>query len=122
MACLDERAGLYRALRGVEDVREYLATKDDRADEETLTELVLRELLQKVLRFPADAVFEQLSRDGSKPDFTPIARRPCESPQYVFGMPSTCWPTKPRISSCASGASRNSRTSRHRRSTWYSCE
>ena len=72
VACLDERAGLYWALRGAESVREHLATKDDRADEETLTELILREILQKVLRFPADAVFEQLSRDGSKPDFTPI--------------------------------------------------
>lgn len=62
--CLDERAGQYLALRGAEDVAEYLSKPADRSDEEILTEPILRSLIERVLGFPRDAYFEQLGRGG----------------------------------------------------------
>jgi hypothetical protein len=69
---LDARAGTYRALNGATDVADYLGRGTAAEDEETLTEPLLRELLQRLLGFPPDGYFEQLSRLGSKPDFTPV--------------------------------------------------
>ncbi len=70
--CLDERAGQYRALRGANDVAEYLAKPSERSDEELLTEPILRAIIERVLGFPRDAYFEQLGKGGHKPDFTPF--------------------------------------------------
>ncbi|MEJ7786762.1 MAG: N-6 DNA methylase, partial [Solirubrobacteraceae bacterium] len=69
---LDARAGTYRALNGATNVADYLGRGTTAEDEETLTEPLLRELLQRLLGFPPDGYFEQLSRLGSKPDFTPV--------------------------------------------------
>ncbi|MDQ3090831.1 MAG: SAM-dependent methyltransferase [Actinomycetota bacterium] len=69
---LDAHAGTYRALNGATNVADYLGRGTTAEDEETLTEPLLRELLQRLLGFPPDGYFEQLSRLGSKPDFTPV--------------------------------------------------
>lgn len=71
-SALDARAGTYRALNGARHVGEYLARVTSTEDEEMLTEPLLREVLQRLLGFPPDAYFEQLSRLGGKPDFTPV--------------------------------------------------
>lgn len=74
-AVLDARTKLYRELsagRAARTVGDYLAGKGTREDEESLTEPILAELLERVLDFPKDAYFPQLSRSGLKPDFTPV--------------------------------------------------
>ncbi len=68
--CLDRRAGVYRRLNGTRNVATYLATaRGD--DEEILTEPILADVLERVLGFPPDGYFPQLSKSGLKPDFTP---------------------------------------------------
>lgn len=69
---LDEQAGRYRELNGGRTFAEYLEQPRTRDDEELLTEPVLADVIERVLGFPRDAYFPQLSRSGSKPDFTPI--------------------------------------------------
>lgn len=69
---LDRRPRLYSELADAADFGEYLAAGARQDDEEVLTELVLAEFLEKVLGFPADAYFSQLSKSGLKPDFTPM--------------------------------------------------
>jgi len=69
---LDGRAGLYRVLNGARTVEDYLARGATGEDEETLTEPLLADLLERVLGFPPDGYFAQLSRSGLKPDFTPV--------------------------------------------------
>jgi hypothetical protein len=64
-------AGRMRELRGTDDLSDYIAAGGG-ADEETLTEPILREILEQVLGFPKDGYFEQLSKSGRKPDFTPV--------------------------------------------------
>lgn len=70
-ALLDSFQGQYRKLRGADDLRAYLLAPAAEADEEILTEPVLRSILREVLGFPQDAIFEQLGKSGLKPDFTP---------------------------------------------------
>lgn len=69
---LDEPLGRYRELNGARNLSEYLQRDRSREDEELLTEPILKELIERVLRFPPDAYFPQLGRSGLKPDFTPI--------------------------------------------------
>jgi len=69
---LDARAGTYRALNDARHLGEYLQRGTSTEDEEILTEPLLREVLQRLLGFPPDGYFEQLSRLGGKPDFTPV--------------------------------------------------
>jgi len=70
-AVLDGMGGRYRELRGADDVGAYLAASGEGEDEETLTEPLLADLLERVLGFPRDAYFPQRGRGGRKPDFTP---------------------------------------------------
>jgi len=69
---LDRRPGLYRELADASDFGAYLASDARRDDEELLTEGVLAEIIERVLGFPPDAYFPQLSKSGLKPDFTPM--------------------------------------------------
>lgn len=71
-AALDRQAGRYREINGARDFGDYLARDVPREDEELLTEPVLSDFLERVLGFPTDAYFPQLSRSGLKPDFTPV--------------------------------------------------
>lgn len=59
---LDRQAGRYRKINGARSFGEYLAREAPREDEELLTEPILSDLLERVLEFPADAYFPQLSR------------------------------------------------------------
>ncbi|MGZ8716781.1 MAG: hypothetical protein ACXWYO_06680, partial [Gaiellaceae bacterium] len=68
---IDEYAPAFQKLRRARNLAEYLAAKNDRADEETLTEPILRSVIERVLGFPKGRYLEQLSRSGRKPDFTP---------------------------------------------------
>jgi len=68
---LDEFGGQYRKLRNASNLRDYLGAPSVRADEEILTEPILRLILRRVLGFPQDGIFEQLGKSGRKPDFTP---------------------------------------------------
>ena len=68
---LDEFEGQYRKLRNASNLRDYLGAPSVRADEEILTEPILRLILRRVLGFPQDGIFEQLGKSGRKPDFTP---------------------------------------------------
>jgi hypothetical protein len=69
---LDRRAGIYKELAGAGDAGAYMVIGPDRDDEEILTEPIFQDFLQKVLGFPPDAYFPQLSKSGLKPDFTPM--------------------------------------------------
>ena len=69
---IDARAPQYEALRGAKTFAEYLVAPGDRADEEQIVEPIFRDLIRDSLGFPVGQMFEQLSRDGSKPDFTPL--------------------------------------------------
>lgn len=69
---LDRRAGIYRELADAKDAGAYLIVGPERDDEEILTEPLLAEILERVLGFPPDAYFPQLSKSGLKPDFTPM--------------------------------------------------
>src|SRR5665811_1745788 len=69
---LDRRPGLYRELADASDLGSYLANGARQDDEELLTEPILTEFLERVLGFPPDAYFPQLSKSGLKPDFTPM--------------------------------------------------
>jgi len=71
-AVLDTPAARYRQLNGAKDFGRYLSGQLSHEDEELLTEPILRDLLERLLGFPPDGYFEQLSRSGLKPDFTPI--------------------------------------------------
>jgi hypothetical protein len=68
---LDAQTGRYEQLRHVSSFGAYLDATGDRADEETLTEPILAQILEQVLGFPSDEYVPQLSRSGLKPDFTP---------------------------------------------------
>jgi hypothetical protein len=70
-AILDAQTGRYETLRGASTLDVYLAAKGASADEETLTEPVLAQILERVLGFPADEYVPQLGKGGLKPDFTP---------------------------------------------------
>jgi hypothetical protein len=69
---LDRRARIYRELSGASDAGAYMVAGPERDDEELLTEPVLADVLEKVLGFPPDGYFPQLSKSGLKPDFTPM--------------------------------------------------
>ncbi len=69
---LDRREGIYRDLADAPDLRTYLEKGAPRDDEELLTEQILADILERVLGFPPDAYFPQLSKSGLKPDFTPM--------------------------------------------------
>ena len=69
---LDRRPLLYRELADASDLGTYLANGARQDDEELLTEQILVEILERVLGFPPDAYFPQLSKSGLKPDFTPM--------------------------------------------------
>ena len=71
VAVLDAQKGRYEQLRHASTFGGYLDAKADGADEETLTEPVLAQILEKVLGFPGDEYVPQLGRSGLKPDFTP---------------------------------------------------
>jgi hypothetical protein len=65
---LDAQKGRYEQLRHASTFGAYRDAKGDRADEETLTEPVLVQILEKVLGFPGDEYVPQLGRSGLKPD------------------------------------------------------
>lgn len=69
---LDRRPSIYRELADASNLGEYLANGARQDDEELLTEGVLAEIIERVLGFPPDAYFPQLSKSGLKPDFTPM--------------------------------------------------
>ena len=71
-AVLDRGPGLYRELADAADFEAYLDNGARQDDEELLTEGILQEMIERVLGFPADAYFPQLSKSGLKPDFTPM--------------------------------------------------
>lgn len=72
-SCLEDFEGRYAALKpGAKSVGDYLSRAPAGADEETLTEPVLAQILERVLGFGAGTYFPQLGRSGLKPDFTPI--------------------------------------------------
>jgi len=71
-AVLDGRRRQMRQINGARDIEEYLTRGPGRDDEEILTEPLFRDFLEGVLGFPRDGYFEQLSRSGLKPDFTPV--------------------------------------------------
>lgn len=56
---------------GAADVADYLGRTLAKDDEETLTERILGDVLERVLGFGPNDYVPQLSRDGRKPDFTP---------------------------------------------------
>lgn len=68
---VDDYAPVFAKLRGASDLAGYLAARPDQADEEILTEPILRSIIERVLGFPKGRYLEQLSRSGKKPDFTP---------------------------------------------------
>lgn len=70
-SCIDEYKNIFRKLRGAGSLVEYLSKRGDRADEEILTEPILRSIIERVLGFPRGAYLEQLEKSGRKPDFTP---------------------------------------------------
>ena len=70
-AILDAQKGRYEHFRHVSTFDAYLSAKGSHADEETLTETVLAELLTRLLGFPIDEYVPQLGKSGLKPDFTP---------------------------------------------------
>jgi hypothetical protein len=68
---IDDYAPVFKKLRGAARLADYLAAKGDRADEEILTEPILRSIIERVLGFPKGRYLEQLGKSGRKPDFTP---------------------------------------------------
>ncbi|MGH2934884.1 MAG: HsdM family class I SAM-dependent methyltransferase [Gaiellaceae bacterium] len=68
---IDEYAPVFQKLRDARDLAGYLAVRGDRADEEILTEPILRSVIERVLGFPKGRYLEQLGKSGRKPDFTP---------------------------------------------------
>ena len=68
---IDEYNPAFRKLRSAPNLAAYLAAKGERADEEVLTEPVMRSLIERVLGFPKGRYLEQLGKSGRKPDFTP---------------------------------------------------
>jgi len=70
-AVLDRYSGRYAERADVTSVVEYLAVRQRTDDEELLTEPILGDLLLELLGFPHGAFFPQLSKSGTKPDFTP---------------------------------------------------
>jgi N-6 DNA Methylase/Eco57I restriction-modification methylase len=71
-AVIDEHARIFaRRVPGARDLRQYLDARPSQADEELLTEPVLREIIKRVLGFGTGEVLEQLGASGRKPDFTP---------------------------------------------------
>jgi len=74
LAVFEAYGGLYGQLSEgrADDIRTYLALADvPKEDEETLTEPILGDLLERLLGFPRGGYVAQLSRSGLKPDFTP---------------------------------------------------
>jgi hypothetical protein len=69
---LDRRTKIYKELAGATDAGAYMVIGPERDDEEILTEPILADVLEKVLGFPPDGYFPQLSKSGLKPDFTPM--------------------------------------------------
>ena len=72
LTVLDRRPRVYRELAGAADFGAYLDNGARQDDEELLTEEILQEIIERVLGFPPDAYFPQLSKGGLKPDFTPM--------------------------------------------------
>jgi N-6 DNA Methylase len=70
-AAINDYAPAFQKLRSAPNLAAYLAAKGDRADEEILTEPILRSLIERVLGFPKGRYLEQLGKSGRKPDFTP---------------------------------------------------
>jgi hypothetical protein len=68
---IDDYSPVFKKLRGATRLADYLAAKGDRADEEILTEPILRSIIERVLGFPKGRYLEQLGKSGRKPDFTP---------------------------------------------------
>lgn len=68
---IDEYSPAFRKLRGASNLAAYLAAKGEGADEEVLTEPIMRSLIERVLGFPKGRYLEQLGKSGRKPDFTP---------------------------------------------------
>jgi Eco57I restriction-modification methylase len=72
LSVLDRRPRIFRDLADAEDFAAYLDNGARQDDEELLTEGILQEIIERVLGFPPDAYFPQLSKSGLKPDFTPM--------------------------------------------------
>lgn len=70
-AALDAFSGRYETLKGVSSFGEYASTPTKIADEETLTEQVLLEILESVLGYGKGDYVPQRNKSGLKPDFTP---------------------------------------------------
>ncbi|HEX6701578.1 MAG TPA: N-6 DNA methylase [Gaiellaceae bacterium] len=71
-AVIDDHARIFGALvPGARNVRQYLDARPSRADEEILTEPILRGIITRVLGFGTGRILEQLGSSGRKPDFTP---------------------------------------------------
>lgn len=69
---LDRKGRIYKELSSASDAGAYMVIGPERDDEEILTEPVLGDVIEKVLGFPPDGYFPQLSKSGLKPDFTPM--------------------------------------------------
>ena len=72
LSVLDRRPRAYRELADAADFGAYVDNGARQDDEELLTEEILQEIIERVLGFPPDAYFPQLSKSGLKPDFTPM--------------------------------------------------
>lgn len=69
---LDSWTGSYANLGDdAQDLAEYLERDLPTDDEETLTERILADIIERVLGFGRNDYVPQLSRSGQKPDFTP---------------------------------------------------
>jgi hypothetical protein len=58
---VEDYAPVFKKLRGSVGLADYLSAKGDRADEEILTEPILRSLIERVLGFPKGRYLEQTS-------------------------------------------------------------
>ena len=63
-ASIDEYAGVFKKLRGASSLEAYLSAPGDRADEEILTEPILRSLIERLLGFPRGAYLALSLRRG----------------------------------------------------------
>lgn len=70
-AVLDAFAGRYEKLKSASSFGEYASAPTTFADEETLTEQVLQEILESVLDYGKGDYVPQRGKSGLKPDFTP---------------------------------------------------
>jgi hypothetical protein len=71
-AVIDDHARVFSMLApGARNLRDYLDAHPSRADEEILTEPILRGIIERVLGFATGRILEQLGASGRKPDFTP---------------------------------------------------